>query len=169
MNNKEHIKDINDSRVFIVEDNDMHSLMMDYFLSKDSTTHIKRFNSGEECIQNLNLNPDVVILDYGLPGINGMQTLNAIREYDPKIPVIIITGNMDRNIARKFLDAGVYDYIQKQEDAFEEVSKVADKILNIMSDKEEDKRRNSRNLLISIGIMIATLVIATISFLTTRH
>ncbi|HSY75263.1 MAG TPA: response regulator, partial [Bacteroidia bacterium] len=96
MNSKEHIKEIGDSRVFIVEDNDMHSLMMDYLLSKDSMAHIKKFRSGEECIENLGLKPDVVILDYGLPGINGMQTFMEIKKHDPQIPVIVVTENRDR-------------------------------------------------------------------------
>src|ERR1700722_129487 len=132
MTNKGHIKEIGDSRVFIVEDNDMDSLMMDYLLSKETMTNIKKFRSGEECIENLGLKPDVVILDYSLPGINGMQTLMQIKKYDPEIPVIVITGNKDEEVAQGFLDAGVYDYIQKKENAFEQVSKITDGILNIM-------------------------------------
>jgi DNA-binding NtrC family response regulator len=168
MNSKEHIKDISDSQVFIVEDNDMHSLMMDYLLSKDTTAHIKKFSSGEECIKHLDMNPDVVILDYGLPGINGMQTLKAIQEHDPGIPVIVITGNMDKQIAQKFLNAGVYDYIQKEEDAFEQVSKVTDSILNIMSHKEAEKEHKQRIILVS-GIMIFATLMGIITYILLKH
>jgi DNA-binding NtrC family response regulator len=168
MNSKEHIKEIGDSRVFIVEDNDMHSLMMDYLLSKDSMAHIKKFRSGEECIENLGLKPDVVILDYGLPGINGMQTFMEIKKHDPEIPVIVVTENRDRHVAEKFLSAGVYDYIQKDEDAFEQVSKVTDSILNIMAQKEA--KVEHRQSMIFIGSVLLITTIITIIVLTLmRH
>jgi DNA-binding NtrC family response regulator len=168
MNGKEHIKNINDSHVFIVEDNDMHSLMMDYLLSKETTAHIKKFSSGEECIENLKLNPDVVILDYGLPGINGMQTLKAIKEHDPEIPVIVITGNKDKEVARSFFNAGVYDYIEKEEDAFEQVSKVTDSILNIMARKEA-KKEHKQSVVFITGILLIATIITVIAYILMEH
>ena len=168
MNTKEHIKEIGDNKVFIVEDNDMHSLMMDYLLSKDTTARIKKFKSGEECIENLNLNPDVVILDYGLPGINGMQTYLAIKKHDPEIPVIVITGNRDKAVAQNFLNAGVYDYIQKEDDAFEQVSKVTDSILNIMAHKEA-KAEHRQSVVMITGILILATLISIITWVLMRH
>ncbi len=168
MTNKGHIKEIGDSRVFIVEDNDMHSLMMDYLLSKETMANIKKFKSGEECIENLNLKPDVVILDYGLPGINGIQTLMQIKKHDPEIPVIVITGNTDEEVAQNFLDAGVYDYIQKEENAFEQVSKVTDSILNIMAQKEA-KVEYRQSIVFGWGILILATLISIISWVLLRH
>ena len=82
-------------RVFIVEDNDMHSMMMDYLLSKENSFQIIRFKSGEECLQKLYVHPDIIILDYGLPGMNGMQTFEQIKKYDSNIPVVVVTESRD--------------------------------------------------------------------------
>jgi DNA-binding NtrC family response regulator len=167
-NNKAHIKEINDSRIFIVEDDDMHSLMMDYVLSNESTAHITKFKSGEDCIKHLYMNPDVVILDYGLPGINGIDTFKEIQKHDPDIPVIVITGNTDNAVARKFLDAGVYDYIRKEDDAFEHVGKITDKILNVMAQKEA-KIENRRTLLFKIGFGVLVMIISVLSYVLLKH
>jgi len=168
MNSKERIKDINDNQIFIVEDNEMHSLMMDYLLSKETTAHIKKFRSGEDCIKSLDLNPDVVILDYGLPGMNGIQTLKAIKEYDSDIPVIVITGNTDKAVARSFFNAGVYDYIEKNDDAFEQVSKVTDSILNIMAWKEAKKERRKK-IIMAIVVSVITTAIGILFYFILKH
>lgn len=159
MNTKEETTSTVDNRVFIVEDNEMHSLMMDYLISQETVAHISKFKSGEECIENLSMNPDVIILDYGLPGINGIQTLLEIKKVNPKLPVIIITGNKDRHIAQKFLEAGAYDYIEKEEDAFDQVKRVTESILDIVSLKK-DKADHRANVKFAI---VAGLVVFAIS------
>ncbi|HTB06297.1 MAG TPA: response regulator [Bacteroidia bacterium] len=168
MNKKEHIKDLNDSHIFIVEDNDMHSLMMDYVLSNETTAHITKFKSGEECIENLHLNPDIIILDYGLPGINGIDTYNEIKKLNPDLPVIVVTESTDNKVAQKFFKAGVSDFIRKEENAFELVSKVTDKILSITVRREAKiASRNANIFMIVIGAMI---VIGTLlSYVLLKH
>ena len=89
---------------FIVEDNEMFSTMLDYTLSNDSNSMCRfvSYKSGEECIHNLYMNPIMVILDYGLPGMDGLKTLKVIKKYNPDISVVILTSKNDANIARDF-------------------------------------------------------------------
>ncbi|MFL5764110.1 MAG: response regulator [Bacteroidia bacterium] len=101
-------------QIFIVEDNEVFSMMLDYVLSKDSIYSFVSFKSGEECIANLHMNPDIIILDYGLPGMNGYQTLVEIKRRLPLVHVIILSSNRDRSLAAKLLSAGADDYILKQ-------------------------------------------------------
>lgn len=58
-------------------------------------------------------NPDLVILDYMLPGQNGLQVLNKIKEKFPEISVIIFTGMGNEDIAVRAMKAGAADYIMK--------------------------------------------------------
>src|SRR3954469_17172291 len=104
----------NPKHIFIVEDNELYSVMLDYILSKDSIFNFVSFSSGEECIKNLYLNPDIIILDYGLPGMNGYETLLAIKKHNPNIHVIMLSSNTDKLLIEKILNAGADDYIQKQ-------------------------------------------------------
>ncbi|MBC7865299.1 MAG: response regulator [Bacteroidia bacterium] len=96
--------------IFIVDDNEIYAMMLDYILSKDSIYNFVSFKSGEECLANLYLNPDVIILDYGLPGINGYETLLEIKKRNPGIHVVILTANKDKKQGEELLKAGA-DYI----------------------------------------------------------
>jgi DNA-binding NarL/FixJ family response regulator len=100
--------------IFIVEDNQIYSMMLDYILSKDSVYQFVSFKSGEECLENLYLNPDIIILDYGLPGMNGYETLLEIKKRNPKIHVVILSHYNDPELKRKMIDAGAVDFILKQ-------------------------------------------------------
>lgn len=69
--------------------------------------------SGHEALEILNPAIEAVILDHGLPGINGLQTLIRIREVDATLPVIILTGFNDAETAVQALRAGADDYLTK--------------------------------------------------------
>ena len=62
-------------KVFVVEDNELYSLMIDHKLKDIGNYHITTFTSGEDCLKNLYLEPDVIILDYYLTGMTGLETL----------------------------------------------------------------------------------------------
>ncbi|RLB01525.1 MAG: sigma-54-dependent Fis family transcriptional regulator [Deltaproteobacteria bacterium] len=57
--------------------------------------------------------PDVVILDLRLPGIDGFETYKAIREIDPKLPVIIMTAYGTTDTAIEATKLGAFDYVLK--------------------------------------------------------
>lgn len=143
----EHIKH---KLVFIVEDNDMYSLMLDYMLSKDSTCRFVSFKTGEECLTNLAMHPDLIILDYGLPGINGLETFKAIRKFDSDIPVVVLTENRDVHLAQQFLHyGGVNEYLLKEKDSVKQISSIIDELL-IDRPKAENSTKNKKKLIIQI-------------------
>ncbi|PIP14128.1 MAG: hypothetical protein COX49_00270, partial [bacterium (Candidatus Stahlbacteria) CG23_combo_of_CG06-09_8_20_14_all_40_9] len=57
--------------------------------------------------------PNVVLLDLKLPDMDGRQVLLKIKKINKNIPVIIITGYADLEIARNILKEGAYDFIVK--------------------------------------------------------
>lgn len=136
--------------VFIVEDNEMYSLMLDYTLSCDSRVKFLSFKTGEECVENLKLNPMMVILDYWLPGMNGMQTFKKIKEYDRDIPVIILTKDKNIELAAELLIEGVSDYFNKDEESIKEIKEIIDVELNIIIEEEEKQIRKIKTI---VGIM----------------
>ncbi len=59
------------------------------------------------------LNPDIVIIDYQMPVKNGIQGIREIREIDPEVPIILLTGFADMDMAREAMDLGVTEYMTK--------------------------------------------------------
>jgi two-component system, NtrC family, response regulator AtoC len=57
--------------------------------------------------------PDVILLDVNLPDASGTSTLDRLRQVRPDVPVIIVTGNADEELARATLKRGAFDYVMK--------------------------------------------------------
>lgn len=124
--------------IFIVEDNEIYAMMLDYILSKDSIYQFVNFKSGEECIKNLYLDPDIIILDYGLPGINGYETLLEIKKQNPRIHVVMLSNNQDKDLPEKLIKAGADDYILKQGNGEKQI---IEKIEAILANNEIQKEK----------------------------
>jgi len=57
--------------------------------------------------------PDAILLDYNLPGMNGLEFLAHVRSRDPQIKVIMATGHGSEMVAVEAMKAGAYDYLVK--------------------------------------------------------
>jgi len=103
-------------KIFIVEDDTFYGEMLKYHVSLNPEYEVERFATGKECLNNLYKNPKSITLDYSLPDISGMEVLRKIKEFNPEIPVIIISGQEDVRTAVSLLKEGAYDYFVKDED-----------------------------------------------------
>jgi DNA-binding response OmpR family regulator len=57
--------------------------------------------------------PDVIVLDVGLPDAAGTAMLEWLQTLRPGVPIIVITGNPDEQLARRLLNWGAFDFIRK--------------------------------------------------------
>ncbi|MBB5275218.1 two-component system C4-dicarboxylate transport response regulator DctD [Rhizobium rosettiformans] len=75
---------------------------------------VKAFSSGEEILSRVGFGFDgVVVSDIRMPGMDGMTLLHRIRELDHEIPVILLTGHGEVQLAVKAMREGAYDFIEK--------------------------------------------------------
>ena len=106
-------------QLFIVDDDELVlEIMGNYLKDKFKSYHIKTFKTGEDCINNLNLKPDIIVLDYYLDGndVNAedwLATLKKIKEASLKIEIVILTKNDNEEVALNCLKYGAADYIIK--------------------------------------------------------
>lgn len=124
--------------IFIVEDNELYSLSLDFGLSHQGNYRIVTFKSGEECIANLHQNPAVIILDYYLDGMNGKEALKEIKRINPEIPVIIMSNQNDVQIAVDLLKEGAYDYIAKSNYATIKLNSAIQHLLTVKEKSQEN-------------------------------
>ena len=57
---------------------------------------------------------DVVLSDFNIAGFEGLQVIETVRAYEPRLPVIIVTGTGSEEIAAKALKQGASDYVIKR-------------------------------------------------------
>lgn len=114
--------------IYIVEDNDLYAMILDHNLKDAFLFNSTTFASGEDCINNLNNNPDLVILDYHLKGMNGLETLKQIKKMRPTLPVIIISSQTDLQIALDLMSQGADDYIEKNNNPIQKLVAAIEKI-----------------------------------------
>ena len=138
MKNGEKIK------LFLVDDDALFlkSLEIEFLEHADFT--IEAFATGELCIANLSHNPDVIILDYLLNGIeenamNGIETLDKIKAIDPDIPVVMLSAQDKIEVAIDCMHHQAYDYVVKSETAFIRLQKI---ITSIFQYKKMEKTMN---------------------------
>jgi DNA-binding response OmpR family regulator len=118
------------TKIFIVEDEPFFANLINYDLEANYYDGIKVFFNGEDAIENLALNPRVVILDHKLPGISGLDVLKKIKAFNPEIHVIFLSGSTSMDTQISAFKNGAHDFIVKNENAFEEVRGLLKKIFS---------------------------------------
>ena len=129
MNSKNKIK------LFLVDDDPMYLKLLEIEFLQYPDFKLETFTTGEICIKNLSHNPDIIILDYHLNGVdkhamNGIQTLDKIKAENPGIPVVMLSSQDRIDVAINCMHHKAFDYIVKSETAFLRLQKVIDTILN---------------------------------------
>jgi CheY-like chemotaxis protein len=103
--------------IFVVDDDPfINTLVTRRFTSEGY--HVEAFENGEDCLNALNRNPDLVILDYFFNNgekqmMNGMEVFDKIKELKPGTPVIMLSGQDKGEIVLELARKGINDYIIK--------------------------------------------------------
>ena len=100
----------------LVVDDDTSNLQMANRILSGENLRVSCLKSGEDATKFLQENrPDLILLDVHMPGMNGFDTIAAIRENKETadIPVIFLTADDDSNTEKKGLEAGAMDFIKK--------------------------------------------------------
>ncbi|MBL4715682.1 MAG: response regulator [Bacteroidetes bacterium] len=130
------MKSYSEASIFLVEDNEMYSLMLDHKLKDFMNFRLKTFASAEDCIENLYQKPDIVILDYKLPKMNGIEALKAIKEFNNDIPVVVLSGQENIDVALDASRFGALGYVIKDKNAISKIFEYIGKALIQVEDKK---------------------------------
>ena len=111
--------------IFIVEDNSVYSKLIVSHLRSHKFINCESFTSGEACLKGITREPDIIILDYLMNGMNGLDVLIAAKKRSPTTDFIFLSGQDSIEVAIDCIKYGAYDYIVKDEFA---LIKLSDKI-----------------------------------------
>ncbi|MEI7524876.1 MAG: response regulator [Mariniphaga sp.] len=151
--------------IFIVEDNSVYNKLISNHLRSHKLINTESFLSGEECLKNIQRKPDIIIQDYLLEGINGLDVLVATKKKYPSTDFIFLSGQDSIEIAINCMRFGAYDYIVKDQYA---LIKLSDKINKILVHREliaSNKRFKKGITLFFVALTIIILIFACLAIL----
>lgn len=106
-------------RVLLIEDNPDFAKLVELFLKKHEPEHfiVTWRENGAEGLTELERNEayDVILMDYFLPGQNGLEVTRSLHEKVIRTPVVFLTVNKDFDLAVEAMKLGIEDYLVKEE------------------------------------------------------
>lgn len=122
----------NQFNIIIVEDDKWYSEILKYHLELNPDNLIQCFEDGITFLNQVKQAPDLVCIDYSMPGLNGEELLKRIKVKFPSTEVIVISGQDDVATAINLINLGAYDYLIKDD---ETKNKLWNTILRIRENK----------------------------------
>ncbi len=141
--------------IFIVDDELAISKLLSYWVRDKWKYKSEEFSNAEDMLKRLPVKPDLVLLDIMLPGLNGVEALKRIKQFDPNLPVIMLSAQGSVETAVEALRFGAYDYfpkpidIQRLEPAIKNAIKNYDLTKEIENLRESVKKEYSFDNIIS--------------------
>lgn len=101
--------------ILLVDDEEMVLTSLASFLTLETDYEVKPFTSAPDALQYMQANDvDLVISDFLMPEMDGLEFLTRARELRPEVPRIILTGYADKENAIKAINTvGLYQYVEK--------------------------------------------------------
>lgn len=116
-------------KLFLVDDDVVFLRLLEIEFHDHGEFDIETYATGELCVENLSHKPDIIILDYLLDGVerdvmNGIETLDKIKAFNPEIPVIMLSAQDKIDVAINCMHHAAFDYVVKSETAFMRLQKI---------------------------------------------
>ena len=101
------------NRILVMEDDKTISTALEMILT-EAGYDVDVAGTGENALELFDQKPfDLIIADLKLPGISGMEVIKQVKEKNPKVEVIVITGVGTQPIAEEALELGAHDFLPK--------------------------------------------------------
>lgn len=126
------MKSPTNKKIFIVDNDPFWRATLTQLLNELGYTKIFFFENGTSCVDNLQLNPGLIFLDYQLEDLDGLTVLQKIKAYFPGMGVVFCIARQDLGIAINAMKYGSFDYLLKENASEIEVTS----IVNNLSQKE---------------------------------
>ncbi len=147
--------------IFVVEDNQMYNKLVVSYLKTNKFTNVESYLTGEEALNNMTKNPNIIIQDYLLEGMTGIEVLIKAKKTNPDVEFIFLSGQDSIDIAINSMKYGAYDYIVKDQMALQKMVNKINKINSVTELVTSNKRYKVGVVLFFVGLAI--LIMATLA------
>lgn len=145
--------------IVIDDDSNMTEMVKDFMETKFPQSDITAYTSGESALEQMFQEPDIIVLDYHLDSkdpaaMNGLQILKKIRDRYQNVPVVFLSGQEKAEIAANTMKYGAFDYIVKNQHAFERLELVLRNIIGQTSLRKNLGAQKFFNYLLAALVVI---------------
>ena len=121
--------------LYVDDDPDFGELVSAFLARSRDALSVATATSGEEALRRLGDDSvDCVVSDYDMPGMDGLELLEAVRANCPDLPFILFTGRGNESVASRAISAGVTDYLQKRSGT-EQFDRLANRVVDAVSNR----------------------------------
>lgn len=126
-------------KILVVEDDKISRRIIREILSR-SGYEVFEAEDGAQGLESFKANkPDLVLTDYQMPVMNGLRVLSEIRNLQPAVPVIMLTGFGDIALIIKSIQLGAFDFLEKPINTPQLKEVVASALNSVISSKKHDQ------------------------------
>lgn len=144
--------------IFVVEDNQIYNKLVVSYLKTNKFTNVESYLTGEEALKNMHKNPDIVIQDYLLDGMNGVEVLIKAKKISPNVEFIFLSGNDNIDIAINSMKYGANNYIVKDQKALQKLVQKIHQIKSVSEMVTTKKRFKLGVILFFAGLGILVII-----------
>lgn len=157
--------------LFLVDDEPIQNEMLKDYLDERFLYDIKTFDNGEDMLKNMNLHPEIIVLDYHLSAHkpdakNGVDILRDVKDHYPETQVLMLSGQDKIDVAVDSMKYGAYDYIVKGETAFSRIENVINNISELHKAKTINKGYKNTITMMTVVIILFVLLALYLYFFT---
>jgi len=119
-------------RISLVEDDEVYADFLKKTFEKDEKYKVEVFGNAEDCLLELEskINPQILIIDYFLPGMNGIDLYERIRKSYRNIRLIMLSSNTDVSLVVDLVRQGIRNYVIKDEN-------VVDSLIAVIEENDD--------------------------------
>lgn len=143
-------------RIFLIEDSIVYKNLIVGYLKSKNFTNLTVYKSGEDCVKDLHLEPDLIILDYSTQGKTGLELMIQIKKDHPETDFIFLSAQNDVEVAVRIMKIGAGDYIVKNDKAPYNLLKSIEHLIN--TTKKEKATRGFKIGVVGFFIMLFLII-----------
>lgn len=110
------------TRIFVVEDDKIMSKLLKFSLDQNDLYDVTVFETGEAFLENIHLAPDIVLIDYNLPGVSGMEILKRVKQFNPDTATVFLSAQEKLEVVVEAYNQGVNSYVIKNNNVIFELN-----------------------------------------------
>lgn len=133
-------------KIFIVDDDPFWTELLMQILRNNGYEDLTVFTNGTDCLASLSESPGLILLDYSMDTLNGIEVLRKIKRVDPNISVVFISSQEDLEVAVTSLRYGAFDYIVKGRDEATKLPKVISRLAEVKALLARQKKGLIKNI-----------------------